>query len=524
MWALKILTGPQVGQTYSLKPGRHKVGRGGQSQFLLQGTGVSKEHFEIHVLGDRTILTDLQSSNGTYVNGIRVQNAILRVGDKVSAHTTLMQVVSEQARRVTVQQPVMIPRPSFQPPPQVPGMVMQNAEIPSVSMPPPAVDWQTRSQNYLETAFYPSLYKMTEVFDLRQVVFGFAGFFVLLVTLLSVFPMKQITSESINTESRRRALTVARALASANEVVIRRGDVTNFRTDLVLREEGIDDVYVLSREGTIIAPAERAGNQPKELKFVKSIKGQLRDYAAEVEDGKIAAAAPILTFDTELQQNVAKAYAIVVYNPGSLAFDDGRAVSLFVQMLVIAGVLGFALFWCMYKVLEYPVLTLKKDLDEALREGRDQIETPFKFSALNEVLVPINSLLSRVRQEGFSAAKSSSQGTQDYEIRNLMSIMGYPAILLNAELVILDVNGNFESLTGYSKGMLMNQSLQNIPDQAMQKNISALLEQAKAYSGQLFSDQLELGGHPFKINCLQMSGYYLVTITPAEPMSEGGAA
>ncbi|NBQ54444.1 MAG: hypothetical protein EBU49_12825 [Proteobacteria bacterium] len=104
-------------------------------------------------------------------------------------------------------------------------------------------DVKRKVEDYLSRTVYPALFQLTHQFDLKQVVIGFSLVFVFILTLLSVVPMTSISKESIQTESRRRAITLARALAQANEKVIRSNDLSNYTTDLILREDGINDVF-----------------------------------------------------------------------------------------------------------------------------------------------------------------------------------------------------------------------------------------------------------------------------------------
>jgi predicted component of type VI protein secretion system len=48
------------------------LGRGPESPLLLDGTGISREHFRLHSAGDDIFVTDL-SSNGTWLNTKRLQ-------------------------------------------------------------------------------------------------------------------------------------------------------------------------------------------------------------------------------------------------------------------------------------------------------------------------------------------------------------------------------------------------------------------------------------------------------------------
>ena len=70
MWALRVLTGPQAGHIFELKMGRNLIGRTAQCDVKLMSPGVSKEHSEVTVYKDKIVVTDLRSSNGSYLNGV----------------------------------------------------------------------------------------------------------------------------------------------------------------------------------------------------------------------------------------------------------------------------------------------------------------------------------------------------------------------------------------------------------------------------------------------------------------------
>ena len=90
MWSVRMLSGPNVGQIFDLKLGKNIFGRGGASDCKVQSLGISKEHCEIHVYKDKIIIIDLKSSNGTFVNGVKIQNSILRVSDKISLFDVIL--------------------------------------------------------------------------------------------------------------------------------------------------------------------------------------------------------------------------------------------------------------------------------------------------------------------------------------------------------------------------------------------------------------------------------------------------
>jgi EAL domain-containing protein (putative c-di-GMP-specific phosphodiesterase class I) len=66
-----------------LGPFPFRIGRGARAQYVLAAPKVSKEHAEITCEDDQFRIRDLNSTNGTYVNGERITEAALNHGDIV---------------------------------------------------------------------------------------------------------------------------------------------------------------------------------------------------------------------------------------------------------------------------------------------------------------------------------------------------------------------------------------------------------------------------------------------------------
>ncbi|MEM9418319.1 MAG: FHA domain-containing protein [Planctomycetota bacterium] len=68
---------------FPLRAGSLVIGRKNSCELRIPLSSVSRQHCEITVSGDQVKLRDLGSSNGTYHNSIRVQEAELSAGDEV---------------------------------------------------------------------------------------------------------------------------------------------------------------------------------------------------------------------------------------------------------------------------------------------------------------------------------------------------------------------------------------------------------------------------------------------------------
>ena len=74
--------------SFPFSPGINIVGRQKNGDILIPDKHISRQHLSIDVLSDGTLtLMDLGSSNGLFVKGRKVSNAILRVGESFTIGT-----------------------------------------------------------------------------------------------------------------------------------------------------------------------------------------------------------------------------------------------------------------------------------------------------------------------------------------------------------------------------------------------------------------------------------------------------
>ncbi len=514
MWGIKSLNGPQAGQIFPLRSGVNRFGRSSENQIVLQGEGISKQHFEIIVEPQKVTLVDLNSSNGTFHNGIKVKKTMLRPGDKLSAFQNYFEF--SFVENLTPPQPLRA-RGTRSPVGETKSHSSQPVESPSVAL-SPMLEVQKKIDEFLNQAFLPGIIRLAEVFDFKYVILGVSAIFVLIVALVSVFPMNQITEESIKLESQRRALTVARALADNNERAVKNQDLSAFDTSTVLREDGIEEVFIISgSDGVILAPPERAGTQAtRYLSFIKDVRGQDRWKMMTISSGQVAASSPILSFDPERGRNVAVAHAVVIFNAGYLRFDDGRVFSLFIQMLFISGLLGGLLFWVLYKLVEHPFKVINQQIELSMRDASHQTKVDLRFEAAQELVVTLNSLIHRSAVGSGSVATESKSRAE--EMNQIVNLCENPAILLNRDSLIVGINSALSELIGVQPHEVTGQPLQFIPDPALQQNISGLLHKCIESVGSVQSDSISMRERPGYLKCLGLSAtgspdYFLVTFT-----------
>ena len=86
MWILRTVTEDLPEKTFRIMPGAVKtIGRATGADFIVDAALVSRVHCRLTALADGQLeLRDLESTNGTYVNGVRVGQPLRLVsGDRV---------------------------------------------------------------------------------------------------------------------------------------------------------------------------------------------------------------------------------------------------------------------------------------------------------------------------------------------------------------------------------------------------------------------------------------------------------
>ncbi len=92
---LEIISGPDEGEIKRFKGVRMVVGRVAGCDLVLTDQSVSRRHLEL-IQGSRgVLLRDLESGNGTQVNGERVTERVLKHGDEVILGATTLRFVDE---------------------------------------------------------------------------------------------------------------------------------------------------------------------------------------------------------------------------------------------------------------------------------------------------------------------------------------------------------------------------------------------------------------------------------------------
>lgn len=91
---LVIIYGEDLGRKYNLTQGQITIGRSAKCNIQIDQEAISRQHAKINNTFDETVLSDLGSTNGTYINDELIDQSKLHDGDLVKIGRTILKYLS----------------------------------------------------------------------------------------------------------------------------------------------------------------------------------------------------------------------------------------------------------------------------------------------------------------------------------------------------------------------------------------------------------------------------------------------
>ena|SRR6476620_9726789 len=97
MWVLATDDQSEQPFTFRILPGTIKtMGRAPSADFMMDAAMVSRLHCRLSAGGSELEVEDLDSTNGTFVNGRRIERGVLKNGDQLGVGRVMLKVTRAQ--------------------------------------------------------------------------------------------------------------------------------------------------------------------------------------------------------------------------------------------------------------------------------------------------------------------------------------------------------------------------------------------------------------------------------------------
>lgn len=549
MWSLRFLNGPRAGDIVQLKPGPNILGRADSCDITISNPNISKEHARIDLIEGKITITDLNSRNGTFINGVLIKSHQVGPNDKIMFDDLLIEITNK-TRPLQVNRS-LAPGPHASHPPDhrsrsyqfedgnsARDLLVQGAYDPNSPQAqqndPQAQGYSTNSvpgfieyaKRYVNEVVLPGVYKLAEWLEFRWLIGLFVLFYVVIVTAFSVVPLVRILKDSIERESQNRARTIARNLANENRQAIAQDLRVGLSVSNATSEPGVDRAFIISAvDGQIMVPHSLAGRYP-DAPFVQGARQQGGEVVKQINSSTIGALVPIQFLNPNTGANTTTAYAVIIYNMGSLAVDDRRTLALFIQVLFLALVIGFALYFFLIRIIEHPIEETNQQLNQALKDGSTQIETSFLFPQLQNLVSNINSAVSRIpHTDEESSDEAQYEHDRSNEITNLVGLIGFPACAISpADQNFLATNEHFNFNISQGANWTHTQ-VSNVLDQSLRENLLDLVHRSSEEAQVMASNDWSLGADLYTVTAQAVYGskevaYILIVFLPQNEGAE----
>jgi pSer/pThr/pTyr-binding forkhead associated (FHA) protein len=135
-YQLVMHSGPTPGKTFALEGDVLTIGREASNQIAINDAEISRKHSQLVAQGGKYVLTDLGSTNGTFVNGQRLTGQhvlqpgeVISLGEQISLLFEAVVIVDPNATMLS-SKPVMAPRGASKPQPGQPQPVAYAGQVP----------------------------------------------------------------------------------------------------------------------------------------------------------------------------------------------------------------------------------------------------------------------------------------------------------------------------------------------------------------------------------------------------------
>ena len=111
MAKLVILTQGLNGRAHELNVDRTTIGRVEDNTFQIAESSVSSHHCEVLLRGSDVVIKDLNSTNGTFINGEPITESVLKPGQTLRLGQVELKLETEKAASAPASAPATAPAP-----------------------------------------------------------------------------------------------------------------------------------------------------------------------------------------------------------------------------------------------------------------------------------------------------------------------------------------------------------------------------------------------------------------------------
>ena len=467
---------------FLLREGTSILGRETGCDIVLNAHGVSRRHAKISWDKEGVVITDLQSSNGIFVNGIQIKEKLLHAGDIISLSDVVLEI------RIVVQEAQI-----FQPTPNsIPFMGVN--EVPK--------NLKEKFKIFLKNSVEPHVDVALKATPLWILLGGIFVIFLVINVLFTLGPAVSEGKKYLKSEAMTRGMSYVNFIADRNETAILQNQISRLNVDYLDGIQGVHAVRIVKPRvlddgrlmGDILAPMGRGTAMATQEKWQKESLGDvklIRDaqgketYIIESSESIIVRqiSPSRMIFSKPIMQTVdgrktIAALTQVELNVAGMDFFSTTFWGMFAKAFFAALFLGCLFSMFIFYLIEHVFKLLHVEVSAgSVLEGK-MIHTPAAWGPLEKIVSAFNHAIEGVRNR--AAHPESILREDSYEkdkINAILQIAHDGVGILDFSNRIVSCNTRFENFLMIPEG---KGEFQNIVDVMEDKSLlNSILELLK---------------------------------------------
>ena len=436
MFKLILVQGPAgLHKEYPLESKTYRLGRGSECDISIDSEFMSKVHAVIRVFPDHIEIEDLNSRNGTFVNGVMVKKANLHVRDRISFQNITFEIKTEHVTH------------------------------------PSIFSERKKSSAKQFQWFFQTFERLSQKLEWKYITLILTFLFVTLAFLGVVPPLINENHIQLQKEALKRGEFVLKHIARENQkyLSIEQGslitDNLKLSTHVAESEERLTLVNIIDpKTKRILAPSERLNqsieNDAPYLRGTEA-KSLMIEKLSETE---FLISQPIWIYSREENREVIGAIVQAIFQAEGVGYTKHQYLNILLRSFLVFILIGVGYY---ISLQGFTYLALKKidgEIQLASRKGYRHIELQTKFHEISEILESINKVFRRTREliqkmpENVLTEGEKQTENIDEILKHLIQAVQDGVIVLNPSFKIIKINSAFSKMV-------------NIPIDSVDQNI-----------------------------------------------------
>ncbi len=409
----------------SIKEGINILGRETGCDFILNAQGISRRHAKISWDGEGLVITDLQSSNGTFVNGVQVKDRKLLNGDIISLSDVVLEVCVQEGQAQT-----------FEPSERAFSYATREVKT---------LNFKEKFKTFLKENMEPHVDAALKTMPVWMLFGSLFAVFLVINVLFTLGPAVSEGKKYLKSEAMTRGFSYVNFIADRNETAILQNQISRLNVSYLDGIAGVHTVRIVKPRvledgrliGDILAPMGRGtamATQEKwqreslgEAKLVRDREGKETYVIESSESVIVREISPTrMIFSKPIMQNIegrktVAALTQVELNISGMDFLSTTFWAMFAKAFFAALFLGCLFSVFIFYLTEHIFKLVYQEVSSgSVLEGKI-IRPPAKWTPLEKIVSAFNHALEGVRNR--ASHPEDVMREESYEKEKLQAIL-----------------------------------------------------------------------------------------------------